>query len=52
MVDFMYKYLIDMNITPVPPQHLFYTTCDKLNVGSQALQKNLELPPPDTQPIT
>lgn len=39
MVDFMYKYLIDMNITPVPPQHLFYTTCDKLNVGSQALQK-------------
>lgn len=38
MVDFMYKYLIDMNITPVAENSVFYTTCHELNQGSKALQ--------------
>lgn len=38
MVDFMYKYLVDMNITPIAENSVFYTTCHELNQGSKALQ--------------
>lgn len=38
MVDFLYKYNQIMG-TPIPENAEFYTTCDKFNVASQALQR-------------
>lgn len=38
MADFMYKYLNDMQVAPISENAMFYTTCDRLNEGSQRLQ--------------
>lgn len=38
MVDFLYKYLLDMRCVLVPEKNVFYTTCHELNQGSAALQ--------------